>query len=40
MNENVFSNRFHNVDFKFIYKVKQEVFSLLTDLFYEKLSFV
>jgi hypothetical protein len=25
MNENVFSNRFHNVDFKFIYKVKQEV---------------
>jgi hypothetical protein len=39
MNENVFSNRFHNVDFKFIYKVKQEVISsLLTDLFYEKLS--
>jgi hypothetical protein len=40
MNENVFSNRFHNVDFKFIYKSKtRSVSSLLTDLFYEK-SFV
>jgi hypothetical protein len=40
MNENVFSNRFHNVDFKFIKSKTEVISSLLTIYFMKRLSFV